>query len=44
VLDKVKNNKIVVAVVLGLAAGADAYFGWGLTATVLELFADAPVE
>jgi hypothetical protein len=42
VIDKIKNNKIVVAVVLAVAAGVDYYFGLGLTATVLDLFATAP--
>jgi hypothetical protein len=41
-INKVKNNKIVVAVVLAVAAGVDYYFGLGLTATVLDLFATAP--
>ena len=43
-IDKVKANKVVVAVVLAVAAGVDYYFGLGLTQTVVDLFAAAPVE
>jgi hypothetical protein len=42
VIDKIKGNKIIVAVVLAVAAGVDYYFGLGVTATVLDLFAAAP--
>ena len=42
IVDKIKNNKIVVAVVLAVAAGVDYYFGLGLTQTVVDLFATAP--
>jgi hypothetical protein len=42
VIDKIKNNKVIVAVVLAVAAGVDYYFGLGLTQTVVDLFAAAP--
>jgi hypothetical protein len=41
-IDKIKNNKLIVAVVLAVAAGVDYYFGLGVTATVLDLFSTAP--
>ena len=42
-IDKIKNNKLIVAVVLAVAAGVDYYFGLGVTQTVIDLFGTAPV-
>ena len=41
-IDKVKANKVVVAVVVAVAAGVDYYFGLGASQFVLDLFAAAP--
>ncbi len=41
-LQKLKDNKIVVAVAIAVAAGVDYYFGLGLSQTVIDFFATAP--
>jgi len=41
-LQKLKDNKILVAVVIGVAAAVDYAFGLGVSQTVLDFFAAAP--
>jgi hypothetical protein len=42
IVDAIKSHKIVVAAIVAAAAGADFYFGLGLSERVIELFATAP--
>ncbi len=41
-LQKLKNNKIIVAVVIGVAAAVDSAFGLGLSQAVIDFFSTTP--
>jgi hypothetical protein len=41
-IDAIKNNKIVVALIVAVAAGVDYAFGLGVSEHVIALFSNAP--
>ena len=43
VIDKIKNNKIVTAVIIGVAVAVDYAFDLGISQTVIDLFATEAV-
>ncbi len=42
-IDKIKNNKIVTAVIIGVAVAVDYAFDLGISQTVIDLFATETV-
>ena len=43
IIDKIKNNKIVTAVIIGVAVAVDYAFDLGVSQTVIDLFATETV-
>ena len=43
IVDKIKNNKIVTAIIIGVAVALDYAFDLGVSQTVIDLFATETV-